>query len=92
MAWNGCSIIFAKQQALTLSNVPAGVEVLHRTNGKFEFVFVLNYSNERVTVPLEQSGVDLLTGNKTNNSIELEPTGLRSFKWVTLIRFLSVSP
>ena len=57
-------------------NVPAGVEILHRTNRMSAFVFVLNYSHEKVTVPLEQSGVDLLTGNKVNNSVELEPTGV----------------
>jgi len=57
-------------------NIPAGVEVLHRTNGKSTWLFALNHSNEKVTVPLEQSGVDLLTGKKINNSIELEPAGV----------------
>ena len=57
-------------------NVPECVEILHRTNGKSLFVFVLNHSNEKVTVSLKQSGVDLLTGSKVNNLVELEPAGV----------------
>ena len=58
------------------TSVPAGVEVLHRTDGKSEFVFILNYSDQKATVPLQGSGTDLLTGNKVGNSLELEPKGV----------------
>ncbi|MBK9925171.1 MAG: beta-galactosidase [Anaerolineales bacterium] len=63
----------ADVQSVTL---PAGVELLRRTNGKSEFVFALNYSDQVATVPLERSGIDLLTGNKINNSVGLEPKGV----------------
>jgi len=54
----------------------AGVELLRRINGKSGFVFVLNYSDEKTTVPFEGTGIDLLTGNKFNRSIELDPKGV----------------
>jgi len=57
-------------------NVPAGVEILHRTNGNSSWLFILNHSNENKTVPLERNGFNLLTGKKTNDSIMLEPTGV----------------
>ncbi len=56
--------------------LPAGVELLQRTNGTSTWLFALNYSNGKVTVPLEGSGVDLLTGASVNGSLELEPTGI----------------
>jgi beta-galactosidase GanA len=59
------------------ANVPAGIELVHRSNGKSEFVFAFNYFDEKAIVPFEGSGVDLLTGNKINDSIELEPRGVR---------------
>jgi beta-galactosidase len=57
-------------------SLPAGIEIVHRTNGKSEFIFALNYSDEKATVPFVGSGVDLLTGTQVNNSIELEPKGV----------------
>ena len=56
--------------------LPAGVELLRRTNGNSEFVFVLNYSSQKATVPFDGSGINLLTNNKVNGSIELDPTGV----------------
>ena len=32
--------------------------------------------SDKVTVPLEQSGTDLLTGVEVNGSMELEPAGV----------------
>ena len=45
-----------------LSNIPAGIELLQRTDGTASWLFLLNHSAERVTVPLQQHGSDLLTG------------------------------
>jgi len=58
------------------ANVPAGVEILQRMNGESTFMFVLNHSSEKVSVPLEQSGVELVTGVQVSSSIALEPTGV----------------
>ena len=65
-----------KTAGVQSTKLPAGVEVLHRTNGKSDFVFVLNYSSQKATVLLERSGIDLLTNNKVNGSIELESAGV----------------
>jgi len=58
------------------SNLPAGVEILQRTNGISTWLFALNYSNEKLTIPIQQGGVDLLTGKQVNGSLELESTGV----------------
>jgi beta-galactosidase len=58
------------------SNVPAEVEFLQRTNGNASWLFILNHSTDQVTVPLEQSGRDLLTDVDVNGSLELEPAGV----------------
>jgi beta-galactosidase len=57
-------------------NIPAGVELLQRTNGNAAWLFVLNHSGEHVQIPLEKNGWDLLTGSQVNGSISLEPTGV----------------
>ncbi|HET9915038.1 MAG TPA: beta-galactosidase, partial [Anaerolineales bacterium] len=57
-----------------LANTPAGVEVTQRVNGKSGWLFLLNHSNEKVTVPFEENGLDLLTGAQVNGTVELEPT------------------
>lgn len=58
------------------ANLPAGVELLQRTDGTSTWLFALNYSNDKVIVPFEGNGVDLLTGTKVNGSLGLEPTGI----------------
>ena len=58
------------------ANAPAGVELLHRTNGKSSWLFVLNQSMETVNVSIEAQGHDLLTGTEVNGSVALEPTGV----------------
>jgi beta-galactosidase len=58
------------------SNVPADVELLQRTNGNASWLFILNHSTDKVTVPLEQSGRDLLTGVEVSGTLELEATGV----------------
>jgi len=57
-------------------NAPVGVEILHRANGKLSFLFVLNHSGEKVNIPIEGRGRDLLTDTEINGSIELEPSGV----------------
>ena len=57
-------------------DTPAGVELSRRTKGNTSWLFVLNHSAEKVTVPLEGTGLDLLTGAHVRDSIELEPTGV----------------
>lgn len=57
-------------------NVPAGVEILKRTNGKSEFIFMLNHSGEKVSIPFECRGRDLLTDTEINGSCELQPLGV----------------
>jgi beta-galactosidase len=58
------------------TNPPADVEVLQRSSGNSSWLFVLNHSKEKVIVPFEQHGTDLLTGTAVNGSLELEPTGV----------------
>ena len=58
------------------ANMPAGVELLQRVNGKSLFMFVLNHSGEKVNVSIEAQGYDLLTGTEVNGSVELEPSGV----------------
>jgi len=62
-----------KTAVVQSKSLPAGVELLQRTNGKTTWLFVLNYSDEKVIVPFEDRGIDLLTGIKASNSLELEP-------------------
>jgi len=57
-------------------NVPAGVELLQRVNGNVSWLFILNHSTSKVTVPLEQGGHDLLMDVDVNGYVELEPTGV----------------
>ena len=59
-----------------ITNIPVGVEVLRRKNGDSSWLFVLNYSNEKVTIPFTGNGQDLLTGDKMGDSIKLDPTGV----------------
>ena len=57
-------------------NMPVGVELVQRSNGNASWLFMLNHSTEKVIVPLEHHGRDLLTGAEVNGSVELEPTGV----------------
>ena len=57
-------------------NAPAGVELLQRSNGSSAWLFVLNHSAEKVTVPFGGHGLDLLTGRQVDEAVELEPAGV----------------
>jgi beta-galactosidase len=58
------------------AKAPAGVEFLQRVDGKSSFLFVLNHSDEKVNVPIEGQGCNLLTDTDINGSVELEPSGV----------------
>jgi len=62
-----------KTAGVQSKSLPTGVELLQRTNGKTTWLFVLNYSDEKVIVPFEGRGIDVLTGIKISNSLELKP-------------------
>jgi beta-galactosidase len=53
-----------------------GVELVRRSNGESAWLFALNYSLEKATLPLEQNGLDLLTGTAVRAAVELEPLGI----------------
>ena len=59
-------------QPLTVE-VPDGIELLRRAHGKSSWLFILNHSDENKKVRLHENGYNLLTGEKTNNSLILEP-------------------
>jgi beta-galactosidase GanA len=52
-----------------------------RAAGNSSWLFVWNHSAEKVTVPLQQNGSDLLTGANVNGSVELEPAGVAIIHW-----------
>jgi beta-galactosidase len=56
-----------------LSNAPAGVELVNRTNGIQTWLFALNYSGETVRLPLDQPGVEVLSGTKLDGAFQLGP-------------------
>jgi beta-galactosidase len=55
------------------SNLPAGVEFVRRSNGTQTWLFALNYSDEKVTVALDQPGYEMLSAKKLENSVQLGP-------------------
>lgn len=59
-----------------VTNGPADVEILRRANEKSSFLFVLNHSGEKVSVPVDRDGCDLLTALDIRGSIELDPFGV----------------
>jgi len=56
------------------SNLPAGVELARRTNGKQTWLFALNHSNEEVNIPLNQPGYEILSGTNLDTNLHLAPT------------------
>ena len=56
--------------------VPSGVEVVGRRTGEGCFLFLLNHNEEEVTVNLDASARDLLTGNSHDTRMALEPLGV----------------
>jgi beta-galactosidase len=59
-----------------VAEVPSGIELVSRRNGRREWLFVLNHCSQAQDVPLDRAGIDLLTGAAVNGSVRLEPTGV----------------
>lgn len=59
-----------------LSKPTEGVEVVRRTNGQQSWLFVLNHCNEKVEIPLEKPGLDLLTQKMIAGSLGLDPASV----------------
>ena len=76
MAWLLEQVCETAGIQLVSRNAPAGVELVQRSNGNSAWLFILNHSMDKVTVPFQEHGHDLLTGAAVNGSIELEPTGV----------------
>lgn len=55
--------------------IPAGVEVLRRSNGAKNWIFLLNHTGEKVEFPFEDNGRDLLSGERAAGSICLGENG-----------------
>lgn len=56
--------------------VPTGVEVVRRRNEKSSFLFLLNHNGEEVSLPLDDSTKDMLTGDSQRFHLTLEPLGV----------------
>lgn len=56
--------------------VPAGVEVLHRSNGEKSWLFLLNHAGAAVEVPLEGTGRNLFTGENVSGMVTLDVNGV----------------
>jgi beta-galactosidase len=56
-----------------IANLPAGVELVHRTDGARTWLFALNYSSEEVKIPLDRPGYEVLSKTKLDQSLDLGP-------------------
>ncbi len=59
-----------------MSNIPTDVEAVERANESNSWLLLLNHSANKVIIPLERGGVDLLKNAKVNDFVELEPMGI----------------
>ncbi|MNC69567.1 Beta-galactosidase BgaP [compost metagenome] len=57
--------------------LPPEVELQIRSNDKSGYAFLLNYSEEAVTITLKEPKTDLLTGETLSGSWKLEGFGVR---------------
>lgn len=55
-----------------LDGIPEGVSVKSRNDGENEYVFVMNFSEEKKSVPLGGRYIDLLSGTEFDGSAELD--------------------
>ncbi len=58
------------------SKIPAGVEVMQRSDHSHNWLFILNHTGDEIDVPLGRSGKDLLTNHIVKNSIHLSANGV----------------
>jgi len=54
-------------------DLPAGVELVRRTDGARSWLFALNHSSEEVKVPLDQPGYEMLSDAKLDRTLQLGP-------------------
>jgi beta-galactosidase len=54
----------------------SAVEIVRRSDGVRSWMFVLNHSDEAVEVPLEGSGVELISGQAVEGSLRVAPVDL----------------
>ena len=54
-------------------NLPAGVEIVRRTNGTQTWLFALNHLNEEVEIPLDQPSYEMLSRTAVDKSLHLGP-------------------
>lgn len=59
-----------------VQNLPAGMEALRRSKDGKSWLFLLNHTGEKIHIPLETAGRNLLTGELANNSVTLETNGV----------------
>jgi beta-galactosidase len=59
---------------------PAGVEVCLRQNGDKKILFILNHTEQKQTINIPKDKIELLTGNKTKDTIELDTFGVAVIK------------
>jgi beta-galactosidase len=76
MDWLADHVTKTSKLENVLANVPAGVEVLQRSNGSSSWLFLLNHSDQKVKMPLHSPGVDLLTGKSAHGSVDIAPCGV----------------
>ena len=57
-------------------DAPPGVEVTRRTKGEQTWLFILNYLENEQRVDLQDSGVNILSGEKVNGTTSVEPKGV----------------
>jgi beta-galactosidase len=55
------------------ANLPAGVELVRRTNDRESWLFALNHSGEEVMIPLDRPGYEVLSGMKLDTALRLGP-------------------
>lgn len=55
---------------------PPGVETMRRTNGRQDWLFVLNHTCEPVDVTIDDPGIDILGGGSWAGSVRVAPTDL----------------
>lgn len=59
---------------------PKGVSVQARTDGETDYIFVMNFTEERQTVKLDQDYRNLDSGHSIRGNVELQPYGVLILK------------
>jgi beta-galactosidase len=67
------AFILSHSDIKPLANCSCSVEVTCRKNDNNQFLFLLNHSTETQTIEIPCEGIDLITNQKTNKTIQLTP-------------------